>query len=84
MSVLYVMVPAAILLAAVAVLAFVWAARGGQLDDLDTPPLRVLFDDDDPGGTAGAGTPPAGGGGRAGCVPPAATPRGRRPRGGRD
>ncbi|MGH7295624.1 MAG: cbb3-type cytochrome oxidase assembly protein CcoS, partial [Polyangiaceae bacterium] len=26
---------------------FAWAARAGQFDDLETPPVRVLFDDED-------------------------------------
>lgn len=46
MSVLYLVVPLALLLAAAAVAAFIWAARGGQFDDLDTPPLRMLHDDE--------------------------------------
>ena len=45
MSVLFVMVPAALLLAAAAIAGFIWAAREGQFDDTDTPPHRVLFDD---------------------------------------
>lgn len=45
MSVLFIAVPVALLLAGSAVLAFLWAARGGQLDDLETPPLRMLHDD---------------------------------------
>ena len=48
MTVLYVLVPMALLLAAGAVVAFLWAARDGQLDDLETPPLRMLHDDDAP------------------------------------
>ncbi len=32
--------------AVAAVLAFVWVVRSGQLDDVDTPPRRILFDDD--------------------------------------
>jgi cbb3-type cytochrome oxidase maturation protein len=32
--------------AAAAVVAFVWTVRSGQLDDIDTPPRRILFDDD--------------------------------------
>ena len=48
MSVLFVAVPIAVLLASSGVLAFVWAARRGQLDDLETPPLRMLLDDDAP------------------------------------
>lgn len=31
--------------AAVAVLAFAWSVRTGQLDDLDTPPRRMLIDE---------------------------------------
>ena len=46
MSVLYVMLPAALLIAGAAVVAFVRAARSGQFDDLDTPPHRILPDDE--------------------------------------
>ena len=46
MSVLFVAVPVALLLVGSAVVAFFWAARHGQLDDLETPPLRMLLDDD--------------------------------------
>lgn len=52
MSVLYIMLPAALLVAAAAVIAFVIAARAGQYDDLDTPAYRMLSDDD--------ATPPSG------------------------
>lgn len=45
MSVLYVVVPLALALAAGAVWAFVKAAGSGQFDDLDTPPHRMLNDD---------------------------------------
>jgi len=56
MSVLFVAVPVAVLLASSGVVAFLWAARRGQLDDLDTPPLRMLLDDDalPPRGTTAA------------------------------
>ena len=46
MSVLLLAVPIALLLAGSAVAAFFWAARDGQFDDLDTPPLRMLLDDE--------------------------------------
>src|SRR5689334_9552482 len=36
MSVLYIVLPLALLVVAVAVVAFVWATRHGQFDDLDT------------------------------------------------
>jgi cbb3-type cytochrome oxidase maturation protein len=47
MSVLYVVVPLALLIVAVAVGAFVWAAHRGQFDDLDTPAMRMLHDDEE-------------------------------------
>jgi cbb3-type cytochrome oxidase maturation protein len=45
MSVLFVAVPAALAVALGAVIAFLWAARTGQLDDLETPALRMLHDE---------------------------------------
>jgi cbb3-type cytochrome oxidase maturation protein len=42
---LYVVLPLALLVAGGAVAAFVWSVRGGQLDDLETPPRRILLDD---------------------------------------
>jgi cbb3-type cytochrome oxidase maturation protein len=47
MSVIYILLPVAGLLAAVAVLAFIWAVRRGQFDDLDTPAVRILHDDEE-------------------------------------
>ena len=46
MSVLYIVVPLALAVVAVAVAAFVWATRRGQFDDLDTPAVRMLYDDE--------------------------------------
>lgn len=46
MTILYLILPLALLFAATAVVAFVWAVRSGQLDDIDTPPRRILFDDE--------------------------------------
>lgn len=46
MSILIVALPVALLVAAAAVAAFVWAARSGQYDDLETPAVRMLHDDD--------------------------------------
>ncbi|MBL0921052.1 MAG: cbb3-type cytochrome oxidase assembly protein CcoS [Phycisphaerales bacterium] len=51
MEVIYIAAPAALLLGAGFVAAFIWAVRRGELDDLSTPPVRMLFDDD--GGEAG-------------------------------
>jgi len=36
-----------LLLAIAGVAAFIWATKSGQMDDLETPGQRVLFDDDD-------------------------------------
>jgi cbb3-type cytochrome oxidase maturation protein len=47
MTVLFIVLPLALLLSASAVVAFVWAARSGQLDDLGTPALRMLDDEGD-------------------------------------
>lgn len=46
MSVLYVLIPLALLIVGVAVAAYAWGAREGQFDDLDTPAYRALHDDD--------------------------------------
>ena len=45
MTVMFLVLPVALLFSGAAVVAFLWSARNGQLDDLDTPPLRVLRDD---------------------------------------
>ena len=45
MSVLWIALPVALLLASAAVAAFLWVVRSGQLDDLETPAVRILFDD---------------------------------------
>lgn len=45
MNVLFVVFPLALVLSAFAVVAFLWAVRKGQFDDLTTPALRVLTDE---------------------------------------
>lgn len=45
MTLLTVAIPVALLVAAAAVVAFIWAARTDQYEDLDTPPRRMLLDD---------------------------------------
>ncbi len=47
MSVIYILLPLAVILASVALWAFVGAVKAGQFDDLDTPAHRILHDDDD-------------------------------------
>lgn len=48
METIFVLLPLALLIAAIAVGFFIWAARTGQFDDLDTPAVRILFDDEEP------------------------------------
>jgi cbb3-type cytochrome oxidase maturation protein len=45
MSVLYVALPAALLLGGAAMLACVACIRRGQFDDLETPAVRMLIDE---------------------------------------
>jgi cbb3-type cytochrome oxidase maturation protein len=47
-DVIFVLLPLALLIAAIAVGFFIWAARTGQFDDLETPAVRILFDDEEP------------------------------------
>jgi cbb3-type cytochrome oxidase maturation protein len=44
MSVIYLVLPLALVIVGGAVLAFVWSAKSGQYDDLETPAVRVLHD----------------------------------------
>ncbi len=46
LSILYLMIPLALLIVAVAAGIFFWAARSGQFDDLEGPAHRVLEDDE--------------------------------------
>lgn len=48
METIFVLLPLALLIAAIAVGFFVWAATTGQFDDLETPAVRILFDDEPP------------------------------------
>jgi cbb3-type cytochrome oxidase maturation protein len=44
-SVIFLVLPLALIVVSAAVGAFVWSARSGQFDDLETPAVRVLHDD---------------------------------------
>lgn len=59
METIFVLLPLALLIAAIAVGFFIWAARTGQFDDLDTPAVRILFDDEEPRRPAPTGAPQA-------------------------
>ena len=47
MSALYIALPLALLLALAGVIAFIWSVRSGQMDDLETPALRILGEEDE-------------------------------------
>jgi cbb3-type cytochrome oxidase maturation protein len=59
MTVLYLLLPLAVLSAGVFVGLFIWATRDGQFDDVTTPQIRVLFDDDHQNAEPGSGGPDA-------------------------
>ncbi|MBX7136926.1 MAG: cbb3-type cytochrome oxidase assembly protein CcoS [Oligoflexia bacterium] len=46
MEIVYLLVPVSVLLALAFLLAYIWSVRGGQLEDLNTPALRMLHDDE--------------------------------------
>ena len=48
MSAFFYLIPLALVVGAAALLAFLWALRSGQYEDLDGAAERILFDDDVP------------------------------------
>ncbi len=47
MDILYLLIPISVVLVAVIALAFLWAVRSGQFEDMEGPAHRILMDDDD-------------------------------------
>ena len=47
MSSLLILIPIALILGALGLLAFLWALKNGQFDDLDGASGRILFDDEE-------------------------------------
>jgi cbb3-type cytochrome oxidase maturation protein len=47
-TILYLLIPLAVILMGIAIGVFVWSIRSGQYDDLEGPAHRILMDDDDP------------------------------------
>jgi cbb3-type cytochrome oxidase maturation protein len=45
MSVIYLVLPLALVIVGAGVYAFVWSAKSGQFDDMETPAVRMLHDD---------------------------------------
>lgn len=48
MNILLYLIPIALSLGAMGLVAFFWAARSGQFEDLDGAPYRMLRDEDEP------------------------------------
>ena len=46
MSIIYIMIPLALVLVGLAAWALIWAIRSGQLDDLESQGWSVVLDDD--------------------------------------
>jgi len=47
MSVAIYLIPAALFLGAIGLVAFIWSLKSGQYDDLDGAAHRILIDDED-------------------------------------
>ncbi|WP_394220224.1 cbb3-type cytochrome oxidase assembly protein CcoS [Alteromonas gracilis] len=48
MSIIYVLIPIAVIIVAVAIVIFFWAVKTNQFEDLDRQGYSILFDDDLP------------------------------------
>jgi len=47
MGIIYILIPAALIISALALVGFIWSVRNRQFDDMESPALRILFDDED-------------------------------------
>jgi len=47
-TVLYLLIPIAMVFMLIAIGLFVWSVKSGQFDDMEGPAYRILMDDDDP------------------------------------
>ena len=46
MSIIYILIPIAIIFTAIAIYLFFWAVKTDQFDDLEKQGMSILFDDD--------------------------------------
>ena len=51
---MFLLLPAALIFGIGFLFAFIWAAKKGQFDDLETPKHRILLDDEDDAALKGA------------------------------
>ena len=47
MEVLVILIPIALLLGGLGLVAFIWSLKSGQFEDLDGAAMRILIDDDE-------------------------------------
>jgi len=47
MSIIYILIPIAVLFTALGIYLFFWAVKSDQFEDLEKQGLSILFDDDD-------------------------------------
>ncbi len=45
MQIIYVLIGISVSVAAMFLMAFIWAVKSGQLEDSETPAIRMLFDE---------------------------------------
>jgi len=53
-DILYWLIPVAIFLLTIAIVAFVYAVKSDQYSDLESPAYKILFDDDSPANNSSA------------------------------
>jgi cbb3-type cytochrome oxidase maturation protein len=46
MSIIYILIPIAMVLVTIAIIVFFWAVKSNQYDDLDREGINILFDED--------------------------------------
>ncbi|MFQ3175492.1 MAG: cbb3-type cytochrome oxidase maturation protein [Psychromonas sp.] len=46
MSIIYILIPIAMVLVTLAIIVFFWAVKSNQYDDLDREGINILFDED--------------------------------------
>lgn len=46
MEIIFILLPASLILGLLGCIAYIWCVRSGQYDDLETPAQKLLTDDD--------------------------------------
>lgn len=59
MEIIYLLLPLSLLMAIIAVIAFVWGVRKEQFDDVDSAAVRMLFDEPQNSNSEGTHNQPA-------------------------